>query len=228
MIFFSKSFSEFMLEHNKTYQKYTENMNDGTYRAEVLRKTSEMAKNSERYEYFTKRYINVGKVLLIITAAHLLMIIIAVFQAEFISYFFILAALLMQWYALYTKKTAFAYAAPVSAAIAVMVDVLLGFYSIMLIWGGMIFLLSIFMIAVIHSLNKEYIYLSQQEGFPYFRYILDEEIEKNKKALAGKIDLYYANLTAPEGKLGDMDDLDMPLERIEARPDGRNDLMDGI
>ena len=108
------------------------------------------------------------------------------------------------------------------------VDVLLGFYSIMLIWGGVIFLFSVFMIAAIHSLNKEYIYLSQQEGFPYFRYILDEEIEKNKKALAGKIDLYYANLTAPEGKLGDMDDLDMPLERIEARPDGRNDLMDGI
>ena len=228
MISFTKSFSEIMLEHNKTYQKYTENMKDETYKAEILRKSSEMAKNSERYESFTRRYIDVGKVLMIMTTVHTCMLIEAIFQAEFISYFFVLAAFLMQWYALYVKKTIFAYVAPVSAAIAIMTDLLLEFYSIMLIWGVVIFLFSIFMIAIIHPLNTEYLYLSKQTGFPYFRYILDEEIAKNKKALAGELDLYYANLTAPEGKLGDMDDLDMPLSPIEARPDGRNDYMDSV
>ena len=228
MSIFNERFSDIMLRHDKRYQKHIDSFNDGTVKAEMLKKSSEMAKNCERYDKFTERYMQAGKILIVVTVVHLLLIINAIFGADFILYFFILAALAMQWYALYTKKTAFAYLSPVSVSIGIMTDVLLKLYSTLIYWGILMALFSIFMIAVIHPLNIEYLYLSKQEGFPHFKYILDEEIEKNKKALAGKLDLYYANLTAPEGKLGDMDDLDLPLEPIEARPDGRNDYMDSV
>ena len=224
----TKPLRHILLEHNKEYQKYIEDMNDGTYKADMLKKTSEMAKNSERLEILTKRTVKAGYVLFYLTAVQLLEFMIAFFQAEFILYFFLLSALAMDWYALYTKKTPFAYVAPVSVAIGLMIDGVLGMFSIMFIWGGIIGVTAIALIPIIHGLNAEYIFLSEQEGFPHFRHILDMEIERNKKALAGEIENYYATMTAPEGKLGDMDEIELPAENITARPDGRNDYMDSI
>ena len=40
-----KSIGEIMLDNNKDYQKYKEQMSDGTYKAGELQKTSEMDKN---------------------------------------------------------------------------------------------------------------------------------------------------------------------------------------
>ena len=61
-----KSIGEIMLDNNKDYQKYKEQMSDGTYKAGELQKTSEMAKNCERFTNYNDKYINIGKAIIAI------------------------------------------------------------------------------------------------------------------------------------------------------------------
>ena len=223
-----KSIGEIMLDNNKDYQKYKEQMSDGTYKAGELQKTSEMAKRCERVTNYNDKYINIGKILMIITFIHIIIITVCIFTGDFILYFLTATGLAMMWYALYKKKTPFAYTAPVAVVMGIVIDIALRYVTILLFWGIIIAAVLAALSFQVHLLNNEYVYLSKQEGFPHFKRILDDEIEKNKKALAGEINRHYAELTLPEDEQGVMEDLEMTSDSINARPDGRNDLMDSL
>ena len=221
--------SDILLYNSKKYESVKQSMEDGTYKAEQLKKTSEMAKNCDRYNEYIKKYMDVGKVLFCITFVHVIMFAAAVFTADFLLYIMIAVGLAMEWYSVYTKKTAFCYTAPIAVLMGLVVDLVLRLVTIFMFWGIIIMgILIAFALLIVPYLNREYIYLSEQEGFPHFKRILDDETEKNKKALAGEIDRHYAALEAPEDKKGRMDELDLPLEAAEAAPDMRNDYMESI
>ena len=159
---------------------------------------------------------------------HVVMLAINVLTAEFLLYVILLFALAMTWYSFYSKKTIFTYVAAVSCVLGLILDIAMGFRTSFMVWGLTLTAVIIGLSPVITSLNCEYIYLSKQEGYPHFMYILDEEVKKNKKALAEGIERHYVTLEAPEDKKGKMDELEELTETIESLPDQRNDLMDAI
>ena len=219
---------DILLKNNKTYQKYAEGMDDGTYKAMLLQKNSEMAVNSERFSKYMKQYEKIGYVMVIFTVLHVIMAPIALLSADFILYGAATVAVIMMWYAFYSKKSAFVIPSVVTVVLGIMIDLALRYTTVLMVWGVFLTVLLISVSPAVLILNREYIYLSKQEGFPHFKPVLEEEVEKNQKALKGKINLYYANMTAPEGKLGDMDELEFSQEVMEAHPDSKNDLMDTI
>lgn len=169
----------------KTYLNYTEKMQDKTYREMVLGRGSEMEKNCERYERFDRCYGKVFNSLGIMFTIHF-----SYGLRMGVYFFFILAALIALVYAMSPTKTVFAYFAPLLTAAGFMTEIYVKHYTYWVIWWIAVFVYSICVIPFVHWLNSEERYLSEQPGFPYFRYILNEEMSRKAKALADELDHY--------------------------------------
>lgn len=220
---------DILLYRKKNYKKTIDSFNDGTFKAEQLKKASAMAINNDRFNDYMDKYQRVGFCLVIASAIHIALFVITLLTVDFILYGAITAALAMTWYAIYEKKTIFAFVGGFTCLFGIIFNAaVLKIISTLMIWGVLVLGLIIVLLPVIILLNREYIYLSKQEGFPHFKAILDEEIEKNKKAIEGEIKRKYANITVPEEKKGKMDVLEEIPDVIEALPDQKNDLMDSI
>lgn len=226
---FNMRLKDILLYRKKNYKKTIDSFNDGTFKAEQLKKASAMAINNDRFNDYMDKYQRVGFCLVIASAIHIALFVITLLTVDFILYGAITAALAMTWYAIYEKKTIFAFVGGFTCLFGIIFNAaVLKIISTLMIWGVLVLGLIIVLLPVIILLNREYIYLSKQEGFPHFKAILDEEIEKNKKAIEGEIKRKYANITVPEEKKGKMDVLEEIPDVIEALPDQKNDLMDSI
>ena len=220
---------DILLYNSKKYESVKRSFEEGTYKAEQLKKISQMSVNCERLNNYTNSYQKYGLVLIIFSVIHIIMFTAAVLTAELLMYAILTFALVMTWYSFYSKKTVFTYVASLSCIFGLIIDFAMQWYTPFIVWGLMLTVVITGLSPLITSLNREYIYLTKQEGYPHFMYILDEEIQKNKKALADEIDNYYATKAyAPPEKRGIMDELDIIPEAIEARPDQRNNYMDTV
>jgi len=226
---FNMRLKDILLYRKKSYKKTIDSFNDGTFKAEQLKKASAMAINNDRFNDYMDKYQRVGFCLVIASAIHIALFVITLLTVDFILYGAVTIALAMTWYAIYEKKTIFAFVGGFTCLFGIIFNAaVLKIISMLMIWGVLALALIAGLLPSVILLNREYIYLSKQEGFPHFKAILDEELEKNKKALEGKIKRKYANITVPEEKKGKMDVLEEIPDVIEALPDQKNDLMDSI
>ena len=226
---FKMRLKDILLYNSKGYKKCSESFNDGTLKGEQLKRASEMAINSDRYNAYMSKYQRVGYILVLVTAFHIGMAAVAFFTVDIILYLAISAAVAMAWYALYQRKTLFALVGIFTCVFGIILNIgILNVPTSLVIWSVIVAAIIAGLLPSVMLLNREYIYLSKQDGFPHFKVILDDEIRKNQKALAGEINLYYANLSAPEGCEGRMDDIELSEETAEIMPDHKNDLMDSV
>ena len=105
---FNMRLKDILLYNSKGYKKCSESFNDGTLKGEQLKRASEMAINSDRYNAYMSKYQRVGYILVLVTAVHIAMAAVAFFTVDIILYLAISAAVAMAWYALYQRKTLFA------------------------------------------------------------------------------------------------------------------------
>lgn len=220
---------DILLYRKKSYRKTMESFNDGTFKAEQLKKASDMAINNDRFNDYMDKYQRVGFCLVIASAIHIALFVITLLTVDFILYGAVTITLAMTWYAIYEKKTIFVFVGGFTCLFGIIFNIaILNIMSMLMVWGFLVLALIAGLLPSVILLNREYIYLSKQEGFPHFKAILDEEIEKNKKALEGEIRQKYANITVPEEKKGKMDELEEITDAIVPLPDQKNDLMDSI
>ena len=226
---FNMRLKDILLYRKKSYRKTIDSFNDGTFKAEQLKRASAMAINNDRFNDYMDKYQRTGFALIIASAVHIALFIVALFTVDFILYGAVTIALAMTWYAIYEKKTVFAVMGGFTCLFGIIFNIaVLNMMSMLMVWGFLVLAFIAGLLPSVILLNREYIYLSKQEGFPHFKAILDEELEKNRKALESKIKRKYANITVPEEKKGKMDELEQITDPIVPLPDQKNDLMDSI
>lgn len=126
-------------------------------------------------------------------------------------------------YSSYRRRTLYALAAPVIIAPSLLFDT----HTALPALTFSMFASSIVFLVLLIFINKKYLWLEQQEGFPHFSNLLNEQQKLSQDIKTN--DPYTANYQRiVQNSSGEMQELSLSGETIEKKQDTKNDYMDSI